>query len=113
MNNNNIKDEVNRTTAKKVTNDFVHLLTNEVTQKFNNPPPTSSAKMEPIVSVELLKRHDDSTDSPASDTPSSSFKHSQNLKTFELLKPTGECKRCGQVVTAIDRVSVHGQNYHK
>ncbi|KAJ6220064.1 hypothetical protein RDWZM_005876 [Blomia tropicalis] len=113
MNNNNIKDEVNRTTAKKVTNDFVHLLTNEVTQKFNNPPPTSSAKMEPIVSVELLKRHDDSTNSPASDTPSSSFKHSQNLKTFELLKPTGECKRCGQVVTAIDRVSVHGQNYHK
>lgn len=82
----------------------------------------TAAGAEPLASVQLLKANNasggvDLTDSEGS---AAAFRRTtttapSNLKTVELLlQPSGvECKRCSRPITAFDRVSVLGQNYHR
>ena len=103
------KDDIRKATFKnRVTNEYVNLLSSEVTQKLGS---NTSAKIDPLASVELLKAND-AIDNGAAESPLL-FQRPSNLKTVELLKPLGECKRCNKTITAIDRVTVSGQSYHK
>ncbi len=102
-----------------------------LTNNNNNCTTTASLKTssaEPLASVQLLKANNasggggggvDLTDSESSAafrrTTTTTAPSSSNLKTVELLlQPSGvECKRCSRPITAFDRVSVLGQNYHR
>ena len=108
---NNYKQNLLKTTPKnKVTNEYVNLLSNEVAQKFNNCSNTKGVKQEETLKSTESTKTNDATDCLISN---SILKRTHNLKTEELLKPYGECKRCNQTVTVIDRVCVFGQSYHK
>lgn len=103
---NSHKEDIGKSKGK-VTSEYVNMLSNEVTSKFSG---NSKGRPEPVVSavessIEVVKAADDSMDG--------AFKHTSNLKTVELLKPSGECRRCSKIITVMDRVCVLGQNYHR
>lgn len=106
---------------------YVNMLSNEVASKFSSKGTaanrlTSASSKTPgeqsLASVGGMKAKNCVALARSDSTDYDQLKHTSgtttgSLKTAELLKPLGECKRCCRGITAIDRVAVRGHNYHR
>lgn len=107
------------------TNEYVNLMQSEISQKFGKASTTTTrneTKVKPSTSsytpasvpidssLDLLRLS--ASISSSKEAPSTT-NATPSLKSLELLRSLGTCKRCGKSVGAIDKAMVKGECYHK
>lgn len=101
-NNMEYKRELPKLNYDKISNEYVNLLSNEVTNKFNNPNNMSK-------SIDIPRSTKDTIDS---DYPNRRLEQNKP-KCSDYLKPIGDCKRCNKTLMIANRITIAGQHFHK